>query len=67
MVEKFKSRNIKKEASFEIYSILTSSRERDEVVKVTVESYLTILDQHDAKMVATSDRGFLKQPKDYKP
>ena len=50
-VEKFKSGVIKKgKATFEIYSILTSSGEKSEIIKAAAESYIKILDQHNLKI-----------------
>jgi hypothetical protein len=57
-VEKYKAGTIQKgEASYEIHSLLTASGERSDVIKAAVESYITILDQHDVKMAAAFKRG----------
>ena len=57
-IDKFKSGIIKKsKASFKIHSIFASTGQKAEVVKAAIESYLSILDQHEAKTVAAFKRG----------
>ena len=56
-VDKFKSGILKKgEASYEILTVLVASGEDAQVIKAAIESYLGILDQHDAKMAAAANR-----------
>jgi hypothetical protein len=57
-IEKYKARTSKKgEVTFEIQSILAASGERNDVIKAAIESYIAILDQHDAKMASAQKRG----------
>ena len=57
-VSKFKSGASKKgETCFEIQSILSSSREKPEVIKAAVESFVNILDQHEFSTTSASKRG----------
>ena len=57
-IDKFKAGIVKKsKASFEIHSILASTGEKAEVVKATIELYLSILNQHEAKTTAAFKRG----------
>ena len=57
-VDEYKAGSIQKgEAIYEIQSTLAASGESSEAIKAAVESYVTILDQHEAKMVAALKRG----------
>ena len=60
-IQRYKTGAIKKgQASFEICSILAASEESSEVIKVTIESYIAILDQHDIRMEAAAGRGRIR-------
>jgi hypothetical protein len=57
-IEKYKAGYTQKgEAIYEIQSILAASGDNSEAIKAAVESYVTILDQHDIKMAAAHKRG----------
>ena len=61
-IDKFKSGVAKKsEAIFEIYSTLTSSGEKPDIIKAAVESYTRILDQHDTKISKAFKRGRISE------
>ena len=54
----FKSGSAKKgEICFEIQMILTSSGEKPEIIKSAIESFISILDQHESKTSKASKRG----------
>ena len=57
-VDKYKAGFIQKgEAIYEIQSTLAASGENSEAIKAAIESYVTILDQHDVKLAVALKRG----------